>query len=177
MERGEIEICIYILLNSFRLKMYCKFLFLHIRIHRHNYISRFASIDHLASGNWGFGLWFCFKLWILWFIDIFSCYSVIRIWSLDMLPRQTSFILLACWVCSAWVIIICFFIQLCVWSTDGWEKQTTRQLQIPAGRAAAPLADTRVQFHQDQTHLIAVNETQIAIYEAPKLECLKQVRI
>ncbi|KAK1357617.1 hypothetical protein POM88_050873 [Heracleum sosnowskyi] len=41
-------------------------------------------------------------------------------------------------------------------------------------RAAAPLADTRVQFHQDQTHLIAVHETQIAIYEAPKLECLKQ---
>ncbi|KAK1389417.1 WUS-interacting protein 2 [Heracleum sosnowskyi] len=64
--------------------------------------------------------------------------------------------------------------QLCIWSTDGWEKQTTRQLQIPAGRAAAPLADTRVQFHQDQTHLIAVHETQIAIYEAPKLECLKQ---
>ncbi|KAK1398490.1 hypothetical protein POM88_008353 [Heracleum sosnowskyi] len=40
--------------------------------------------------------------------------------------------------------------------------------------AAAPLTDTRVQFHQDQTHLIAVHETQIAIYEAPKLECLKQ---
>ncbi|KAK8595678.1 hypothetical protein V6N12_064192 [Hibiscus sabdariffa] len=33
--------------------------------------------------------------------------------------------------------------QLCVWSTDGWEKQT-------------------------------IHETQIAIYEAPKLECLKQ---
>ncbi|XP_017258948.1 topless-related protein 4 isoform X1 [Daucus carota subsp. sativus] len=64
--------------------------------------------------------------------------------------------------------------QLCTWSTDGWDKQTTRQLQIPAGRAAAPFADTRVQFHRDQTHLIAVHETQIAIYEAPKLECLKQ---
>lgn len=46
---------------------------------------------------------------------------------------------------------------------------------MPSGRAAAPLADTRVQFHQDQTHLLAVHETQIAIYEAPKLECLKQV--
>ncbi|KAL8094642.1 hypothetical protein AgCh_036252 [Apium graveolens] len=64
--------------------------------------------------------------------------------------------------------------QLCIWSTDGWEKQTIRQLQIPAGRAAAPLADTRVQFHQDQTHLIAFHEIQIAIYEAPKLECLTQ---
>ncbi|KAJ4839218.1 Topless- protein 4, partial [Turnera subulata] len=64
--------------------------------------------------------------------------------------------------------------QLCVWSTDGWEKQTNKFMQIPAGRAASPLADTRVQFHLDQVHLLAVHETQIAIYEAPKLECLKQ---
>lgn len=47
---------------------------------------------------------------------------------------------------------------------------------IPSGRAAAaPIADTRVQFHLDQIQLLAVHETQIAIYEAPKLECLKQV--
>ncbi|XP_024959233.1 topless-related protein 4-like isoform X3 [Cynara cardunculus var. scolymus] len=64
--------------------------------------------------------------------------------------------------------------QLCVWNTNGWEKQTNKHLQIPAGRVAAPLADTRVQFHQDQTHLLAVHETQIAIYEAPKLESPKQ---
>lgn len=64
---------------------------------------------------------------------------------------------------------------MCVWNTDGWEKQTSKQLQIPAGRVAAPLADTRVQFHQDQTHLLAVHETQIAVYEAPKLESPKQV--
>ncbi|XP_024026087.1 topless-related protein 4 isoform X2 [Morus notabilis] len=64
--------------------------------------------------------------------------------------------------------------QLCVWNTDGWEKQASKFLQIPAGRTAAPAADTRVQFHQDQIHLLAVHETQIAIYEAPKLECLKQ---
>ncbi|XP_044471816.1 topless-related protein 4-like [Mangifera indica] len=63
--------------------------------------------------------------------------------------------------------------QLCVWSTDGWEKQTSRFLQLP-GRAASPLADTRVQFHLDQTRLLAVHETHLAIYEAPKLECLKQ---
>ena len=75
--------------------------------------------------------------------------------------------------CKFSFVQLFFFVQLCVWSTNGWEKQTSRQ--IPAGRAAAPLADTRVQFHQDQTHLIAVHETQIAIYEAPKLECLKQV--
>ncbi|KAK4256026.1 hypothetical protein QN277_008947 [Acacia crassicarpa] len=64
--------------------------------------------------------------------------------------------------------------QLCVWSTDGWEKQASKYLQMPSGRAPAPLADTHVQFHQDQIHLLAVHETQIAIFEAPKLECLKQ---
>ncbi|XP_057967395.1 topless-related protein 4-like isoform X2 [Malania oleifera] len=64
--------------------------------------------------------------------------------------------------------------QLCVWSTDGWEKQSSKFLQIPSGRVAAALADTRVQFHQDQIHLLAIHETQIAIYEAPKLECRKQ---
>ncbi|GLT98415.1 hypothetical protein SLE2022_159200 [Rubroshorea leprosula] len=64
--------------------------------------------------------------------------------------------------------------QLCVWSTDGWEKQTSKFLQIPTGRVASPLANTRVQFHMDQVHLLAAHETQIAIYEAPKLECLKQ---
>ncbi|CAK7345436.1 unnamed protein product [Dovyalis caffra] len=63
--------------------------------------------------------------------------------------------------------------QLCVWSTDAWEKQTSKLLQIPSGRPAPSLADTRVQFHIDQIHLLAVHETQIAIYVAPKLECLK----
>ncbi|XP_022946241.1 topless-related protein 4-like isoform X1 [Cucurbita moschata] len=64
--------------------------------------------------------------------------------------------------------------QLCVWSTDGWEKQVSKFLQFPNGRTAPPVADTRVQFHVDQTHLLVIHETQIAIYEAPKLECLKQ---
>lgn len=62
-----------------------------------------------------------------------------------------------------------------MWGTDGWEKQISRQLQIPGGRAAAPFADTHVQFHQDQTQLLVVHGTQIAIFEAPKLGCLKQV--
>lgn len=73
------------------------------------------------------------------------------------------------------VMLMFFTLQLCVWSTDGWEKQASKFLQIPPGRAASSLADTRVQFHLDQIHLLAVHETQIAIYEAPKLECLKQV--
>ncbi|KAG9138676.1 hypothetical protein Leryth_018567 [Lithospermum erythrorhizon] len=66
--------------------------------------------------------------------------------------------------------------QLCVWSTDVWEKKSSKYLQTPGPgvRAAAPVADTRVQFHQDQKHVLVVHETQIAIYEAPKLDCLKQ---
>jgi hypothetical protein len=35
--------------------------------------------------------------------------------------------------------------------------------------------DTQVQFHQDQIHLLAINGTQLAIYETKKLECVKQV--
>lgn len=65
--------------------------------------------------------------------------------------------------------------QLCVWSMDGWEKQASKFLQLPSGRVSSSLAQTRVQFHQDQMHVLVVHETQIAIYEAPKLECLKQV--
>ncbi|KAM7256890.1 hypothetical protein ACFE04_012631 [Oxalis oulophora] len=65
--------------------------------------------------------------------------------------------------------------KLCVWSSDGWEKQRNRFLQDPTGRTpSSSLSDTRVQFHQDQTHFLVVHETQLAIYETTKLECLKQ---
>lgn len=64
--------------------------------------------------------------------------------------------------------------QLCVWSSDGWEKQKTRFLQLPSGRPPSSQSDTRVQFHQDQVHFLVVHETQIAIYETTKLECVKQ---
>ncbi|KAL3840982.1 hypothetical protein ACJIZ3_025573 [Penstemon smallii] len=64
--------------------------------------------------------------------------------------------------------------QLCVWSLDGWEKKASKFLQIPAGRSPNPLAQTRVQFHHDQTHVLVVHETQIAIFEASKLDCINQ---
>ncbi|KAJ8773998.1 hypothetical protein K2173_009429 [Erythroxylum novogranatense] len=63
--------------------------------------------------------------------------------------------------------------QLCVWNSDGWEKQKTRFLQLPAGKPTAQ-SDTRVQFHQDQMHFLVVHETQLAIYETTKLDFLKQ---
>ncbi|PIA24874.1 hypothetical protein AQUCO_16600005v1 [Aquilegia coerulea] len=64
--------------------------------------------------------------------------------------------------------------QICVWNSDGWEKQKSRFLQIPAGRNPAALSDTRVQFRQDHMQFLVVHETQLAIYETTKLECLKQ---
>ncbi|KAG6782050.1 hypothetical protein POTOM_011437 [Populus tomentosa] len=64
--------------------------------------------------------------------------------------------------------------QLCVWNSDGWEKQKTRFLQVPTGRTITAQSDTRVQFHQDQIHFLVVHETQLAIYETTKLECVKQ---
>ncbi|KAK6267697.1 hypothetical protein QUC31_011857 [Theobroma cacao] len=64
--------------------------------------------------------------------------------------------------------------QLCVWNTDGWEKQKARFLQVSAGRTPMAQSDTRVQFHQDQIHFLVVHETQLAIYETTKLECVKQ---
>ncbi|KAG8096738.1 hypothetical protein GUJ93_ZPchr0013g34568 [Zizania palustris] len=64
--------------------------------------------------------------------------------------------------------------QICVWSTDGWDKLRSRFLQIPSGRPTSNILDTRVQFHQDQLHFLVVHETQIAIYETTKLEPVKQ---
>ncbi|KAK9066062.1 hypothetical protein SSX86_015464 [Deinandra increscens subsp. villosa] len=64
--------------------------------------------------------------------------------------------------------------QICVWSSDGWEKQKAKYLQLPSGRTTAAQSDTRVQFHQDQIHFLVVHETQLAIYETSKLECVRQ---
>ncbi|KAL3528878.1 hypothetical protein ACH5RR_008200 [Cinchona calisaya] len=64
--------------------------------------------------------------------------------------------------------------QICVWSTDDWVKKVSKFLQIPSGRAPKPLAQTRIQFHQDQTHVLVVHETLIAVYEASKLDCINQ---
>ncbi|KAG6546023.1 hypothetical protein Mapa_012428 [Marchantia paleacea] len=65
--------------------------------------------------------------------------------------------------------------QLCVWGTDGWEKRKTKFIQT--GRAPPPVGDTRVQFHNDQIRLLVVHETQLAIYDASKLERIRYVRL
>ncbi|CAM6106427.1 unnamed protein product [Calypogeia fissa] len=63
--------------------------------------------------------------------------------------------------------------QLCVWGTDGWEKRKTKFIQTQPGRAPPPMGDTRVQFHNDQIRLLVVHETQLAIYDAAKLERMR----
>ncbi|KAI3463417.1 hypothetical protein Pfo_020080 [Paulownia fortunei] len=64
--------------------------------------------------------------------------------------------------------------QLCVWRLKTWKKKASKFLQIPPGRTPNLVSQTRIQFHQDQIHVLVVHETQIAIYKASKLECIKQ---
>ncbi|KAH0994419.1 hypothetical protein GBA52_018283 [Prunus armeniaca] len=62
--------------------------------------------------------------------------------------------------------------QLCVWSIDTWEKRKSVAIHIPSGKA--PAGDTRVQFHSDQIRLLVVHDTQLAIYDASKMDCIRQ---
>ncbi|GLU08454.1 hypothetical protein SLE2022_253670 [Rubroshorea leprosula] len=62
--------------------------------------------------------------------------------------------------------------QLFFWNTDTWEKRKSIAIQLPAGKA--PQGDTRVQFHSDQIRLLVCHETQLAIYDASKMERLQQ---
>lgn len=67
--------------------------------------------------------------------------------------------------------------QIIVWDLNNWERKNGCYLQSPAGRTPTARSDTQIQFHQDQTQLLAVNETQIAIYDMRKMECIKQLAI
>lgn len=62
-----------------------------------------------------------------------------------------------------------------MWSIDGWEKKKSRYIQPPANRSGTLVGDTRVQFHNDQAHLLVVHESQLAIFDG-NLECLRLVR-
>ncbi|KAH7432223.1 hypothetical protein KP509_07G013800 [Ceratopteris richardii] len=64
--------------------------------------------------------------------------------------------------------------QICIWATDVWEKRRTKSLQPPAGRPLPTTGDTRVQFNNDQIRLLVVHESQLAIYDASKLERIRQ---
>ncbi|THU43854.1 hypothetical protein C4D60_Mb02t01190 [Musa balbisiana] len=62
--------------------------------------------------------------------------------------------------------------QLCIWNTETWEKKKSLAIQLPAGKT--PVSDTRVQFNSDQSRLLVVHETQLAIYDASNTERIHQ---
>ncbi|KAF5961386.1 hypothetical protein HYC85_002595 [Camellia sinensis] len=65
--------------------------------------------------------------------------------------------------------------QLCIWSIDTWEKRKSVPIQLPAGKAHN--LDTRVLFHSDQIRLLVSHETQLAIYDASKMDRIRQVYV
>ncbi|KAE8731682.1 Topless-related protein 4 [Hibiscus syriacus] len=67
--------------------------------------------------------------------------------------------------------------QIIVWDLNNWERKNGCFLQTPAGTTPTARSDTQIQFQQDQTHLLAVNSTQLAIYDVRKLESIKQLAI
>ncbi|KFK25571.1 hypothetical protein AALP_AA8G132300 [Arabis alpina] len=62
--------------------------------------------------------------------------------------------------------------QICFWSIDTWEKKKSVGIEMPAGIAAN--GDTRVQFDFRETLLLAVHETQLAIFDASEMKCIAQ---
>ncbi|KAJ1407691.1 WD40/YVTN repeat-like-containing domain superfamily [Sesbania bispinosa] len=62
--------------------------------------------------------------------------------------------------------------QLFFWSIGSWDKKKSLSIQIPAGNAH--IGDTYVQFHIDQVNLLVCHETQLAIYDASKMELIRQ---
>ncbi|KAF5743337.1 hypothetical protein HS088_TW09G01404 [Tripterygium wilfordii] len=64
--------------------------------------------------------------------------------------------------------------QIIMWSTETWEKQKEVFLQIPANRTLSSLSSNNLQVYNDHTRLLVVHGTQLAIYKAETLDCVKQ---
>lgn len=79
-------------------------------------------------------------------------------------------------IAKATLVVFYLLLQLCTWDIDGWEKKKTKAIQAPPGHSSPLVGETKVQFHNDQSHLLVVHESQIAIYDA-QLECLRSVSI
>ncbi|KAH9324716.1 hypothetical protein KI387_004894, partial [Taxus chinensis] len=62
--------------------------------------------------------------------------------------------------------------QLCAWSMNGWKKQREKSIYSQEGRLPSPVEVTKIQFHKDQVRLLLVRQSQIAIYDASRLEQL-----
>ncbi|XP_055820274.1 protein TPR3-like isoform X2 [Solanum dulcamara] len=64
--------------------------------------------------------------------------------------------------------------QIVVWNSTNWEREQSTMLQISADWLPTELSETFVEFQRDEKYFLVVHETQIAIYETTKLECVKQ---
>lgn len=71
------------------------------------------------------------------------------------------------------ILIEVVFLQLCFWNMDTWDKRKSIAIQLPAGRV--PDGDTQVQFFSDQVRLLVYHETQLALYDASRMELIQQV--
>ncbi|KAH7854769.1 hypothetical protein Vadar_017612 [Vaccinium darrowii] len=62
--------------------------------------------------------------------------------------------------------------QLCTWSLKTWDNLKSVPIQLPSGKPCN--GDTRVQFHSNQIRLLVSHETQLAIYDASKMDRIRQ---
>ncbi|KAF1882284.1 hypothetical protein Lal_00038930 [Lupinus albus] len=62
--------------------------------------------------------------------------------------------------------------QLVFWNIDSWDEKKSLSIQLPSGNA--PFGDTLVQFHIDQVNLLVCHELQLAIYDASRMELIRQ---
>lgn len=78
------------------------------------------------------------------------------------------------WFQKVWCLTFINF-QIIMWSLATGKRQNSIYLDIPNARGCARLSDTEVQFHLDQKHVLAIHETQLALYETTKLMRVNQV--
>ncbi|XP_019160222.1 PREDICTED: uncharacterized protein LOC109156819 [Ipomoea nil] len=57
--------------------------------------------------------------------------------------------------------------RLCVWSTDTWQERKSVCIYLFG-------SGIQVMFHADQLHLLVTHETQLAIYDASEMKCIRK---
>ncbi|KAG0559593.1 hypothetical protein KC19_10G116800 [Ceratodon purpureus] len=55
--------------------------------------------------------------------------------------------------------------QLCVWKTEEWGKRQSRFGLLQPDQRTVCAGDLRVQFHNDQRHVLVVGKSQLAVYD------------
>nr|GMD78209.1 protein TPR2-like isoform X2 [Ipomoea batatas] len=62
--------------------------------------------------------------------------------------------------------------KLCIWNIDGWKRKRQGSYRHLRDTLLPWLEKARVQFHNDQSHILVVHESHNAIYDT-QLECLR----